>query len=91
MSPHGPDNSGHLVCHSDSCLVVNVRLANPVCPVSEPVGLIRSSAQQDGAGAVDQERAQVAIAALGDAPQVTPQPARVLTWRQPDVASALYR
>jgi hypothetical protein len=56
-------------------------------PASESVGVgVTFGGEQDGACAVDQECAQIGIAAFGDGTQVSAFCAGVFAWDQPEVA-----
>ena len=55
---------------------MNVSLRELVRPLSKAIGLLGAGVEKDGAGAVDEEGAQVAVAALRDAPQVSLESAR---------------
>ena len=63
-APDDPDDAGHFVGHGDGGLVVNVSLRELVCPLSKAIGLLGAGVEEDGAGTVDEEGAQVAVAAL---------------------------
>jgi hypothetical protein len=69
-APYRPDDAGQLVGHGHGGLVVDVALGEFVGPGAEAVRLLVPGVQQHGAGAMDEQAAQVAVAALGDAPQV---------------------
>jgi hypothetical protein len=74
-APDGPDDAGHLVGHSDGGFVVYVSLRELVRPFSKAIWLLGAGLQEDGAGTADEEGAQVAVAALGDAAKIALQSA----------------
>ena len=84
--PHRPDDPGHLVGDGDGGLVVDVSLGEVVCPAAEPVGLAVARVQQHGTSAVNEQCAQVAVTALGDAAESPLEAARILARRQAEVA-----
>jgi hypothetical protein len=69
-APDGPDDTGHLVGHGDGGLV-DVSLGEFVRPLPQTIRLLGAGVEKDGAGTVDEEGAQVAVTALGDATQVS--------------------
>ena len=89
MTPHGPDDARELVGDGHCRLVVHVSLRDLVCPLSKAVGALASRVHEDGARAVDEESAQVAITTLGDASQVAFEAAGVLAWRQAEIAGEM--
>lgn len=75
---HRPDHPRILVGDRDYRPVRAATLFHGIDPCAEAVGLVLGS-PDDGAGAMDQERAQVLIAALADAHQDASVAARVLS------------
>jgi hypothetical protein len=75
-APHGPDDAGHLVGDGHGGLVVDVGLFELVGPVAQVIGLFLSSVEQDRSRAVDEEGAQVPVAALGVSPNTQTRPVR---------------
>ena len=71
MCPDGPDDARELVGDRDGGLVVDVGALELVSPLAEAIGLLLPGVEQNGARAVDQERAQVAVAAFRDATEAT--------------------
>jgi hypothetical protein len=65
-TPDGPDDTSDLVGDRDGGLVVHVVLRELVGPLAKPVRLLLARVQQGRARTVDEQRAQVAITALGD-------------------------
>ena len=64
-------------------------LLEPVCPVTEMIGLLLAGVKDDGSGAVDEERAQVAVTPLGDTAEPAFEAAGVLARGQAQPACEL--
>jgi hypothetical protein len=74
-APDGPNDACQLVGDGDGSFVVDVGLAELVRPDAEAIVLLGPGVVEDRAGAVDEQGAQVAVTALGDASQVALEPA----------------
>ena len=85
-APDGPDDARELVRDGDGGLVVDVCGLELVRPFAEPIGLGFSGMEQDRARAVNEERAQVAVASLRDAAEASLEAARELSRGEPEVA-----
>ena len=70
-APDSPDDASRLVGHGDGGLVLDVGFGEVVSPGAEAVWLSGLGVVEDGAGAVDEEGAEVAVTALGDAAEVS--------------------
>ena len=75
MFPDCPYDASELVRHRDRGLVVHVGLGKVVRPLPQPIRLLPSRVNEQGARAVNEECAQVAIPAFGDPPKVALQAA----------------
>ena len=65
-APHGPIDAGQLVGDGHGGLVVDVSLFELVGPVAQVIGLFFSSVEQNRLRTMDEEGAEVPVAALGD-------------------------
>jgi hypothetical protein len=85
--PHGPGDASELVGQSDRSLVVptpSLELQSPGTKAIVLLGLL--GVAQHRAGTVDQQHAEVGVAAFGDATETLAQAARVFAGCQPKVA-----
>ena len=88
MTPHRPHDAGELVGESDGGLVVAAQPFELQRPDPEPIrrrGCLRLRVAQHGPRAVNQEHAQVGVAALANRPQAPPQCRRGLPRREPEI------
>ena len=74
-TPNGPHETSELVRDRDRNFVVHAGGRKVVHPLSQPIWLLTTGMDEDGPRAVDQEGAQVAVSALGNAAEVAPQAA----------------
>src|SRR5260221_14666271 len=84
-SPDGPHDPGELVGQGHGGFVVDVCGADSGRPLTESV-LVVAGAEQDGAGAVDEQRSEVTVSAFGDASEVTLEATGVLARGEAEVA-----
>jgi len=87
VNGYGPEDTSELVGEGDGGTVVSAALEDGEGPGLEVVGAFDAgSGEQDGARAVDQESAQIRIAALGDGAEMTAQAAGELAGDQAERA-----
>ena len=85
--PDGPGDAGELVGEGDGGLVVAELALEAQRPGAQAVAVLHAlGVPEDRARAVDEEHAQVGVAALGDPAEASAQAARVLAGCQADEA-----
>ena len=85
--PDSPDNAGQLVGEGDGGFVVTAEFLEMQGPDAQTVwGGALLGGPEDGACAVDEEHAQVDVAALADGAEAADETAGVLTRGQPQIA-----
>ena len=85
-SPHGPDDARELVGQRDGGLVVTAELLKLEGPGAQAIGSGQAmGVAEDGAGAVDEEHAEVRVTTLADRAEVTGGAAGVFAGSEAEV------
>jgi hypothetical protein len=90
VAPYSPDDSSDLVGQRDCCLIHPSVLLHLESPGSQPVGMLQPfGSDEHRSRSMDQERTQIDIALLADAPESALRSAGVLLWSQAKEAGKL--
>jgi hypothetical protein len=84
--PDGPGDPSELVGECGGGLVVAACSLACESPGAQPIRRLALGGVQDGAGAVDEQRSQVDVSALGDGAEASSQAGGVLPGGQAEVA-----